>query len=222
MSETDTTLITRASTRLHALLDRCGITTHPLLRHRHLAADLGISMQESEALLSGLVPWSMGQLAKICQYFDQRPGFFLDPGVDMDLPPDTTTVTSTDGGEPIVWRAPGGHKQHNRNGRSLNYFTIMSRSHFGGNLVPTAMIYQKIPDLTGVVPFHECNVGYVLADGAGAYQPAICSKVSSRHIQFDTVAGSSPPFLLPLNPNALGMGGTHVVGRAIGTVSYLS
>lgn len=221
MSDTTTTLVQRASARLHALLDGSGIATHPLVRNRHLAAELRLSLQESEALLSGLVPWNMGQLDKICQHFGQRPGYFLDPDVNMSLPADASTVTSTDGGEPIVWRIPSGYRQHAPDSKPLNYFTILSRSHFGGEPVPTALIYQSMSDLEQVVPFQQHNIGYIVADESGARRPAICTKVSSRHVQFESLSGSSPPLLLPLNQHDLRMGGAQVIGRAVGTVSYL-
>lgn len=222
MSDTDTTLVQRAASRLHALLDRNGIPTHPLIRNRHLAADLGVSLQESEALLSGLVPWSMGQLAAICQHFGQRPGYFLDPDVDLSLPADTSSVKSDDGGEPIVWRTPGGHKHHAPGHPQLSYFTVMGNSYFGGDRVPTAMVYHPVNDLSTVVPFHVNNVGYVYADESGVKRPVVCTKVTSRHIQLESITDPSLPVLVPLQASAMTLMNAHqVLGRAIGTVSYL-
>jgi hypothetical protein len=115
----------RAATRLNALLDEEGFPYDALGRSRAVADRIGAGMQAAQQLLSGLVPWSWNQVDTVCSVFQRPPGYFFDPVVSEPLPSDARLVTSSDGGESIVWRSPHGFLRHApAPGARLRYLTM--------------------------------------------------------------------------------------------------
>lgn len=73
---------------------------------------MSIDPAAATQLLSGIVTWSWDDLQAVCVAFEKSPGYFLDKNQSGDLPTDTKVVTSMEGGESIVWRAPSGFLNH--------------------------------------------------------------------------------------------------------------
>lgn len=135
----------RAATRLNALLDEEGFPFDALGRSRTVADWIGASMQTAQQLLSGLVPWSWDQVDTVCSVFQRPPGYFFDP-VFEPLPSDARLVTSSDGGESIVWRSPHGFLRHApAPGTPLHYLTMrdqVARYPLGSLLVYAEEVFR--------------------------------------------------------------------------------
>lgn len=98
----------RAAKRLKGLLDEGGYPLDLLGRAGAVSGLLAISQDEAMHLMSGKVPWSWSNIARVCEAFCRSPGYFLDEGGEEPLPSDAKVVTGVGGGESTVWRAPTG------------------------------------------------------------------------------------------------------------------
>lgn len=98
----------RAAIRLGKILDEEGYPFDLVGRSNALASSLGIAAQEAIKLLSGITHWDFADLLLVCNYFEKDAGYFLDKNYNGAIPSDAKVVTSLDGNEAIVWRAPQG------------------------------------------------------------------------------------------------------------------
>ncbi len=103
----DQTYSRRGATRLGRLLSELGFPTSLLDRSAGLAKRTKLDQDSSLHLLSGEVPWSLSNIATLCETFGKEPGFFLD-GQHAPLPTSAVTVPSAEGGESTVWCPPAG------------------------------------------------------------------------------------------------------------------
>lgn len=99
---------TRAAQRLNQLLQEQGAPLDLPGRSRLLAQRLQIAQDHARQLLGGFVPWDWEDLDRACRLFDKPAGFFLDERPSPSLPTDTQVLTSVEGNENIVFRAPAG------------------------------------------------------------------------------------------------------------------
>ncbi len=202
----------RAARRLNALLDEEGFPFDELGRSTAVGARIGTGMQAAQQLLSGVVPWTWAQLDKVCSVFKRVPGYFLDPVPSEPFPSDAQLVTSSDGGESIVWRSPRGFLQHAPEfGTPLRYLTMrerVARYPLGSLLVYAEEVFRT----NGVRP----GACYVIErdEGLDVMQ---CQASRETLASFEPLAQPGISVMVPLEPPA--RGGAHQgQGRIAGSV----
>jgi hypothetical protein len=209
-------LVSRASSRLNDLLTDLGYPLDMLGRSTSLAQNCSISARDATNLLSGIVVWSFHDLAVICDTFGKDPGFFLDSGRNSSVPADTTLVTSSDGGESTVWRAPNGFiTQRKMPSAPLKYISTTSKGYFGRSPVRTMLVYEDWSQHAGLA-IVEPQRGYILEDGDGSLKPMLCIAVFARCMNHDQDRHIVPLLMSPVRDPATQ--GTHLVGQAIGSI----
>lgn len=126
------------------LLNELGFPASLLARSEALANRTHLDRQSCLHLMSGDVPWSLSNIAKLCEGFDRQPGFFLDEQ-HAPLPSKAVTVPSAEGGESTVWCPPDGlGVKKPRPGAHLRHVT---------RLVP-----RMGPEVVGMYVFCEAQV----------------------------------------------------------------
>ncbi len=214
------TLTRRASQRLHELLSELGYPLDAFLRITSLAERLKQSTQASSNLLSGVVPWTLDDVAHLAKKFARTPGFFLDPQVGPRLPSDVQIVHSEDGGEPIAWRAPSGFLSRKMPIDSqLSYINTVSAGYFSNGLVRTKLVFHDWVRSKGEDVCFP-NEGYILSSDAGGVVPMRCIAADRATGSFLTPTDpTSVPVRVDFSKKRVNVASTFsVVGRVIGTV----
>jgi transcriptional regulator with XRE-family HTH domain len=120
---TSASLAQRFSDRLSQLLDQHGAPKNSVSRSRALSELLGgFDPSHGARLLSGKEPPNWNTLARLCDYFNVEPGFFLDSSINNSVPFDTEPVSGLTGGDTIAWRAPSGSGTQG-SGRNLGWLS---------------------------------------------------------------------------------------------------
>lgn len=213
-------LYLRAASRLRSLLSDIGHPVDALGRATSLAKATGLSKQAASNLMSGIVPWTLDDVAVLCETFGKTAGFFLDPGPDQLIPADSIIVTSSDGGESTVWRAPGGFLESPRTfpKQPLRYISTSSPGYFDASLVRTMLVYEDWSGIDAHAPVVK-NSGYVIEDAIGSLRPMRCLDVNNNVAVFTSRDKGGPDrVIVPVNLQLKANVGVHLVGKVIGAI----
>lgn len=208
----DATYAQRAARRLNALLDEEGFPFDALGRSTAVGARCGTGMQAAQQLLSGVVPWTWDQVDRVCSVFRRSPGYFFDPVPSEPFPSDAQLVTSSDGGESIVWRSPRGFLQHAPEfGTPLRYLTMrdrVSRYPLGSLLVYA----EEVSRTNSMRP----GASYVI-EREDRLEVMQCQASRETLASFEPLDQPGISVMVPLEPPARG-GHDHGQGRIAGSV----
>jgi hypothetical protein len=208
-------IASRAASRLQQLLTDTGYQHDPIGRASSLAKKLNRSQREAEALLSGIIPWSLIDVATLCEAFGKSAGYFLDPGPTLQIPTDTELVIAGDGGESTVWRAPPGLLNAPRCSppAPLRYLSATAADLFGVQRAKAMHIYEDWSDASRQWPRPSVDRAYVVEDGGGMLQTMLCRSVGDHSGVFDVYeAHRSGPL------STVQVGCDKVVGHVIGAI----
>lgn len=221
VTDTGTTLSRRAASRLRDLMVAMGHPFDPLGGPVALAEILNVSRSQATHLLSGVVPWSLDDLASISTVFGKSPGYFLDPDSGRGIPADSSTVTSSDGGEATVWRAPSGFLSSDRvvPHARLEYMTTTSPGYFTPHPVRTMLVYESWREIDDAVPITP-NHGYLLEDSDGRLEAMRCVRVVDGMGTFAGVRQlrKADEVTFPIAWHHNSNTGKVVVGKALGAI----
>jgi hypothetical protein len=134
----------QGAARLGRLLSELGFPTSLLARAAGLSKRTRLDQNSCLQLLSGEVPWSLSDLATLCEAFSKEPGFFLDQQ-HTPMPTSAIAVPNAEGGESTVWCPPSGIGTHNLHpDAQLRHVT---------RLIP-----RMGPTTVGLYVFHLCPI----------------------------------------------------------------
>jgi hypothetical protein len=203
----------RAARRLNALLDEEGFPFDELGRSKAVGARIGIGMQTAQQLLSGLVPWTWGQIDKVCSVFNRTPGYFLDPVASEPMPSDVQLVPSSDGGESIVWRSPRGFLAHPPAlGTPLRYITMRERA--PRYPLGSLLLYEEIGTLEGV----RAGGAYVI-ERDDRIEVMQCQASGETLASFGPIGQQGISVMVPLAPTTGGDGQGRIAGSIFAAIS---
>jgi hypothetical protein len=209
----EATYAQRAAKRLNALLDEEGFPFDELGRSKAVGARIGIGMQAAQQLLSGLVPWTWGQIDKVCSVFSRTPGYFLDPLPSEPMPSDVQLVPSSDGGESIVWRSPRGFLAHPPTlGTPLRYITMRDRA--PRYPLGSLLLYQETGTLEGV----RAGAAYVI-ERDDRLEVMQCQASGETLASFGPIGQQGISVMVPLAPATGGDGQGRIAGSIFAAIS---
>lgn len=209
----------RAATRLQKLLTDLGHPMDALGREASLARITSLSKRSVSNLLSGIVPWTLDDIGVLCATFGKSAGYFLDSVPGQAIPADSEVVTSMDGGESIVWRAPSGFLNRPRDfpGKALRYVSTSSIGYFDST-VRTLLVYEDWADVADPIPVVK-NSHYMIEDADGVVQPMRCMDVTHSVGVFATkLSAFSDQIIVPIRMQSHNLTGIHLAGRPIGAI----
>ncbi|MDP1999999.1 MAG: helix-turn-helix domain-containing protein [Rhodoferax sp.] len=210
-----------AATRLQKLLTDSGHPIDALGRESSLAKVASVSRRSASNLLSGLVPWTLEDIGLLCATFGKSAGYFLDAELDQEIPADIAVVTSVDGGENTVWRAPSGFLDRQRDfpDQPLRYISTSSVGYFASE-VRTMLVYEDWTSLAAhtLKPVAKDNY-YIIEDINGIAHPMRCVETTEQVGVFASkYTGFSDRLIVPIRQNNNEPPGLHLAGKPIGTI----
>lgn len=218
---TERTFTNRASLALHALLTNLGYSPDLMGRVNTLASAANVSKRHATNLLSGLVTWSFDDLALMCNIYGKSAGFFLDPGLERQLPCDTRLVTSSDGGESIVWRVPNGflNTPLKHPEAPLRYISDSCPNIFANREARMMIVYEDweaIPAAGGV----SVNESYIVEDEDGALQTMLCTDIRKNTMAVFVARDKTrkTQVLIPLRWDSPESAGYRLIGKMVGCI----
>ncbi len=205
-----------AASRLQKLLTDLGYPLDALGRESSLATKTSLSRRSVSNLLSGVVSWTLDDIGVLCTIFGKSAGYFLDKGPGQDIPADSDVVTSVDGGESIVWRAPSGFLNHPRDfpKQPLRYVSTSSIGYFNST-VRTLLIYEDWKGVIDKKPIVK-NSHYMIEDANGNVQSMRCIDVNKSVGVFESKSSAfNDRIIVPIHSQDHE---TCLAGKPIGAV----
>ena len=210
-----------AATRLQKLLSDTGHPIDALGRESSLAKVANLSKRSASNLLSGVVPWTLDDIGLLCSTFGKSAGYFLDAEVIQEIPADIAVVTSVDGGENTVWRAPSGFLNRPRDfpDQPLRYVSTSSIGYFNST-VRTMLVYEDWTSLAGhaLKPVVKDDY-YMIEDTEGIARPMRCVDATGKVGVFASeFTGFSDRLIVPIFVKNNEPPGLHLAGKPIGAI----